>query len=135
MIAGHQKGLEAVGIEPKSYEMIMMPKLMRKLPLLIRAQIAKSRKDISKPLTWKEFMEALKKEVTIVEDCKGEKQDMKPRFDRPKREECKSEEKSGTWKTGQSLLVRKRMVVLIVWETMNLEVVRRSLQLQRGKKF
>ena len=73
MIEGHQKGLEAVGIEPKSYEMIMVPKLMRKLPLLIRAQIAKSRKDISKPLTWKEFMEALKKEVTILEDCKGEK--------------------------------------------------------------
>ena len=108
MIEGHQKGLEAVGIEPKSYEMIMVPKLMRKLPLLIRAQIAKSRKDISKPLTWKEFMEALKKEVTFLEDCKGEKRDEKPRYDRPKREERKSEEKSGTWTTGQSLLVRKK---------------------------
>ena len=73
MIEGHQKGLEAVGIESKSYEMIIVPKLMRKFPLLIRAQIAKSRKDISKPSTWKEFMEALKKEVTILEDCKGEK--------------------------------------------------------------
>ena len=73
MIEGHQKRLEAVGIEPKSYKMIMVPMSMRKLPLLIRAQIAKSRKDISKHLTWKEFMEALKKEVTILEDCKGEK--------------------------------------------------------------
>ena len=108
MIEGHQKGLEAVGIEPKSYEMIMVPKLMRKLPLLIRAQIAKSRKDISKPLTWKEFMEALKKEVTILEDCKGEKRDEKPRYDRHKQEERKSEEKSRTWTTGQSLLVRKK---------------------------
>ena len=62
----------------------MVPKLMRKLPLIIRTQIAKSRKDISKPLTWKEFMEALKKEVTILEDCKGEKRDEKPRYDRPK---------------------------------------------------
>ena len=76
--------MEAVGIEPKSYEMIMVPKLMRKLPLLIRAQIAKSRKDISKPLAWKEFTEALKKEVTILEDCKGEKRDEKQRHDRPK---------------------------------------------------
>ena len=108
MIEGHQKGLEAVGIEPKLYEMIMVPKLMRKLSLLIRAQITKSRKDISKPLTWKEFMEALKKEVTILEDCKGEKRDEKPRYDCPEREECKSEEKSGTWTTVKSLLVRKK---------------------------
>ena len=108
MIEGHHKGLEAVGIEPKLYEMIMVPKLMRKLPLLIRAQIAKSRNNISKPLSWKEFMEALKKEVTILEDCKGEKRDEKPRYNRLKREERKSEEKNGTWTTGQSQLVRKK---------------------------
>ena len=135
MIEGHQKGLEAVGIEPKSYEMIMVPKLMRKLLLLIRTQIAKSRKVISKPLTWKEFMEALKKEVTILEDCKEEKRDETPRYDCPKRKERKSEEKSRTWTTGKSLLVSKRMVVLIVWETMNLEVARRSLQLTKRQEI
>ena len=53
-------------------------------------------------------MEALKKEVTILEDCKGAKRDEKPRYDCPKQEERKSEEKSRTWTTGQSLLVRKK---------------------------
>ena len=76
---------------------------MRKLPLPIRAQVAKSRKDISKPLTWKEFLEALKKVVTILQDCKGEKRDEKPRYDHPKRDKRRSEERSGTWTTEQSL--------------------------------
>ena len=55
----------------------MVLKLMRKSPLLIRL-IAGSRKDISKSLAGKEFMETLKKEVTILQDCKVEKRDEKP---------------------------------------------------------
>ena len=46
--------------------------------------------------------------MTIIEDCKGEKRNEKPQHDRPKREECKVEEKSGIWRADQSLVVGKK---------------------------